>query len=1167
MSDKSLTLTQKRISNRKIFVYVCLALGLALDVAVFSVLVAYALPVKYWIVPLLFAVCDLGFSAVAVASNFRFGYFKPDLILYSIAVFALSLASFLVGLDYGGGSAYTAFALGVYPGVHLLFVVAVILTVVLSVYNGIKAKAIGFVAAAAMLAASAVYAVHLIGDGYFGQSLEQEARTLLYSYDEKADGYAVVGVESGNGSKIVIPESFDGKPVCSINCGVFNAAGVNRVELDCAPTVFLDNINALDVIKDELVIAVKKENLEELRNRFYKSRHERAVIRTEPFGLEENEIFVTFNFPTEDGDALYPTWYGKKGDTFELDSAAPQWYKHYDKTNVLDLYNAYHSEDKTIFDGFYFKGENIDRTELTDSYRNVEPIFDDVYQIAIGLCNDGAYESPQSYRFSYVNGAYDPYRYVVLSTADALTSSIPERTGFSLSWVRATPSGDVTLGSLSDHLKINGNADTVRIAPKWKLDAPSLEAINGNTTPVYGDTLSLSSRATHALSELQFKYEWYLGSQKIGGAAPSLEIGNIGIADGGEYSLRVTAYSEDNSLTTLTSTAIVSSLVNVQRRELHFTWDVPTNAVYSATEIALPVDYDASDVINGDSITYTQNLTSVTNAGTYNLNVSLTGDCATKYAAVADKTFTVARAPLTVKVMNLTKTYDGKPFQKEFCEYSVEGLLGSDALSYPMYYSSALNTGAAGVFPITVLFPSDSLTLNNYDVDYQNGTATINKRTITVTWNSGDLVYNGEAQGIEIASVSGAVEGDDVLGMFVYDPATKGIDVGPYEIRATLVSDNYTLGSSESVTCPYNITAREINLNWNSPTLVYNGTAQHPTVRSADNVAPRDSATLLSGITYTGAKVNAGTNYSVSAVLNNQNYIVGLRQDCVFTIHAKTISLLWSGGGSFAYNGATRAPTVIDITGAIAGEKDEIVRSIVYSGTDGTSLKNVGRTTVTAALANTNYYIEPQTSKQVLQVYAKEIIVAWSTGHFIYDGQPHSTQIVSARDAVAGEEADLIAGITYTYSDGGTLTDVGTTQVTARLNNKNYNASPLTVVLEVAKREVTLVWSATEFTYNGSEQAPTVIGVQNEVGSDEAKILAGITVSRGNADIGNYTVTATLASSVGNYKIASGSENCSYTIKAADNPTRTVSVYKADALIASPDLRRKKQVTAEGVAI
>ena len=1151
MSNKNLTLTQKRISNSKIFVYVCLALALALDVAVFIMLVVNALPVKYWLISLLFAVFDIGFLVISIISNFRFGYFIPYLVIYGIAFIGLSVAAFLIGSDFGAGTAYTHVALVLYPIMHLIAIATVIWTIVLSLRNENKSKVISIVAAVIMLAASVVYTLNLVGSGYFGQPLEEQ-RALLYSYDEALGGYKVVGVEGGAGTKVVIPEEFDGKKVSAVNCGVFTATGVKAVELNCAPTVRFDNQDELDKI-EKLDISVTKDNFDAIRNVFYAGGHTRAVEIMEPVGLDPNSIFVTFAFTTDgtkDGE-LYPTWYGKKGDTLTLGADAPDWYSHSDHSSTDDLYFAYNSNNKKIFDGLTHNGANVDKTAVNDSLLNVDVKFDDVYRISIADDNDGSYEPADSYRYSYgASGTkLDEYRYVTLSSANALTDSIQLRTGFTLSWTVGA-NGTPIDTSLKDVLGESGNANTVTITPVWSLNAPAVTPITGNSTLTYGETLALNATASHVHSGISLKYEWYAGSKALAGSTGALEVENIAIDAGGQYSLIVTAYSEDQSVTTLTSSYIVSTNVSVGKRDLHFTWNVDSDT-YTASDITASADYTKGDVINNDSITYTQSYYNLKNADDYDLYVTLTGDCDKKYRVVGDITYKVKPAPLTITVNDVTsREYNGEPLKVGECTYKQEGLLGGDRLGNPTYLSTALSVADADTYDITVVFPDDAAMLANYSAEYKKGTFVINKRKIKVEdsdWDYNDvgLTYDGTAQGIKVSAVDKEVSGDNVLAEFVYDNSTRGTDVGDYTMKATLVSKNYTLGDSEEVTRAFKIIKREITFTWSADTdFTYNGDNQRPDVVSAENIASRDRSTYLNEIKYSGEGKNAQSdNYTAKAEFDEakgncyKNYTVN-GDTCNFTIKKRDARFVWNGDDSYTYDGTEKTRAVVYIYGSVLSEERGLVNAITYSGTNGTKLTEVGNTQITAALDNGNYNILDGSKTVDLEVTARPITFGWTgAGSHTYDGQGHTATVTEFNGAIQGDVNGFAEQLSYTNnadsSNNVSITNVGSITVKATLNNKNYTASNVTATVTITKRSVTFNWGGQgTFTYDGSTRTPTVTRIDNIVESEAEGQIRSIQYSGTNGtslkDVGSTTVTATLDND--NYNVNASSTKVTLTI-------------------------------------
>ncbi|MCH5350849.1 MAG: hypothetical protein J1F39_02640 [Clostridiales bacterium] len=1144
MADKGLTLTQKRIQNNKIFVYACLVLSLALDIAVFVMLVAYALPAKYWVISILFAVFDLGFLAVSLASNFRFGYFRPYLIIYGIALTALSVVAVVVGADSGAGTAYTTLALIAYPVMHIIAVVTVVIAVVFSVKSGTKSKIGGLVIAIAMLAASAAYSVLLVENGYFGQPLE-ENRALLFSYNEYADGYAVVGVESGSGTKIVIPDEFNGKKVYAVDCSVFNAEGITKAELNCALTVKFENEEALDNIRNDLTVYVDKQNYDTVRNRFYKGALTDFIRCMVPNGLDKDEVFVSFGFPAESESVeLYPTWYGKKGDILTLGDDAPEWYKHSDNSSDEDLSYSFYNYDQKIFYGLTSRGVNINRTAITESHLTVMPYFANVYRISIAEDNDEAFIMPTWFKYSKINGDYDPYRYVTLLTADSFLATAPTRAGFSLVWKNNVG----VIPSLSEYLKDGGS--TVTIIPVWNLDEPTVSAISGITKLTYGDTLSLSAVATHPTPGINLKYVWKRDTTEVG-TESGLNLPNMGVDKGGVYSLEVTAYSENNAITSLASSTKVVTSVTVGKRNLHFNWNVGDSVNYTAEEVEVNATYTPSDVINDDEITFTKSpdASSVRNAGTYRLYVSLYGDCAYKYNAVSEKTFTVNPVPLAITVNDIDKTYDGEPFLSTEFSFSQEGLLSPDKLEKPSYNLFPTKSANAGSYTVSVYFPQGDDVLKNYTVIYTPGTARIDKKDVTVVWDgTTTFTYSANVQYPTVESITGIVEKDLSSYLSNIDYSGGQVNAGTgYTVAAsfrsgTAFAGNYTLKSN---TCGYSIKAKDITLTWGSDTtFTYNGAAQYPKVISAD-VADSEKTAFLNYLEYSGMQTDAGQSYTATAAFRqgsgyDKNYNIVSGASCGFVINAKPVTVVWATP-DFTYNGAQQKPVVASVSGTVPGGDGIDVSSDITVSVEGGV--GAGDYTATATLNGSviNYvFSEPQTYQYSIK--RKTVRLTWGTTSFIYNGEKQVPEVTAVLDAIGSEGETVKRNLTIGLGSGDTGIEVGSHAATASVDLnvvKNYSLdlSTRTCAYRIERSELTLEWITGEYTYNGQKQIPSLRIKSGRASRDsESTILQHIEVNLTSGDgisAGEHTVTATAKLTLVNYKIAENGSSCTYTIKSA----------------------------------
>ena len=153
------------------------------------------------------------------------------------------------------------------------------------------------------------------------------------------------------------------------------------------------------------------------------------------------------------------------------------------------------------------------------------------------------------------------------------------------------------------------------------------------------------------------------------------------------------------------------------------------------------------------------------------------------------------------------------------------------------------------------------------------------------------------------------------------------------------------------------------------------------------------------------------------------------------------------------------------------------------------------------------------------------ITVTWNNNKFVYDG----ASLVDGEDFVptfTDQNGDPLTvryqfeG--YTYQSGsatldGLPTDAGAYNVTVKLLIFDATAATSyytsgTITIEVAQRTVTLQWGNTQFTYNGTKQAPQADATGVVAGDD-----LGLVVSQGNINAGNYTATATISNP--NYEV------------------------------------------------
>ena len=159
--------------------------------------------------------------------------------------------------------------------------------------------------------------------------------------------------------------------------------------------------------------------------------------------------------------------------------------------------------------------------------------------------------------------------------------------------------------------------------------------------------------------------------------------------------------------------------------------------------------------------------------------------------------FTIDPRPITVKAVNVSKTYDGDPY---FGGYSIALVTGSilgntdklGDLGTPQFSTTPPSPVNAGTYPITV----SGLTNGNYAYTYVNtGALRIDQRPITVTANPQSKYYGDQDPPLTYQLTAGNLVGTDALSGSLTRAAGETVTGGPYAITQGTLSagPNYAL--------------------------------------------------------------------------------------------------------------------------------------------------------------------------------------------------------------------------------------------------------------------------------------------------------------------------------------------------------------------------------------
>lgn len=168
-------------------------------------------------------------------------------------------------------------------------------------------------------------------------------------------------------------------------------------------------------------------------------------------------------------------------------------------------------------------------------------------------------------------------------------------------------------------------------------------------------------------------------------------------------------------------------------------------------------------------------------------------------------TLEVTPYPITVAPATASKTY-GDPDPDFTYKVTAGSLMEGDTLSGITYKRDEGEKVLTGYKTYKVTASQEEGANANYDITFEAGEFTITRRTIDVTWNVGQYVYNGQEQG-PTAEITNLVNGDDVS-LNVTD-AVKVDAGGPYTAKVTgLVGEDKVLSNyrkPSGIECTYAI--------------------------------------------------------------------------------------------------------------------------------------------------------------------------------------------------------------------------------------------------------------------------------------------------------------------------------------------------------------------------
>ena len=1177
------TLTEDRMANHKLALFVASAVSFAINLMLIVMLAIDGISFLYVMFPMLMCILSVAFIVISAFTNFRCSYSLWYTILYSL-LFAITAVMFgLVLMGFGKESAMTYFAIGLWALVNLLNLIAIISGSVRA--GSFKKGARATVAIIILLVSIAGYTYFITSLGFFGQGAETSDRPVTFVYDEEEKFYVATGTLTGKGKVVTVPETFNGVKVGAIDCSIFSTENVHTVVLNCASNVEFRSPELLASIPEGLSVQASRDTLNGMTSTVYEmattGNAEAALAFAQTFApsdLSDNEVYVTFTYTEESVKAaegkFMPIWIGEAGTALSFDDTFPSYVNgfadRFDESNLAAIFNtdAYNG-GYVVSDIKDAKGNSVFGSKISENLDNVLVTFEKVYRVEVKADNDDLYELEDDFRF--LDDANE-YRFVTPSTAGDLLAEADPRDGFTLAWTYALGQSNEQT-ALTDLAAVVATEaeENLSIKPTWTMLPPSITSCTTDgvaNTFTYGDEIIFSSAANAPAAGLDVRYEWFKDGASIH-TTSTFDVTNVKMTEAGEYTVVVTSYSD--TLTSLFSTSEQKLTLTVNKKELPITWlgldDTDSyGRVYNAQNSRVNITYDSDALVYGeDAITWQINDLDehyIRNAGSHTATAKLTGDADTKYYikdSAKSNTYTISPAEITLSFSNYNnQTYQGITLYPTVSHSKLLGSDTTDGLGLTVTgktHVSDPNTVYAGITDTNykiVVNTDVSNDGNVYTVD-NSGAAVfsgfvINPASLKLDFSNNVKVYTAFDQIPTVTPIG--LFGSDDPGLTIgakknvsdTESITVSISNGDYKL-AINGEETYTLNSFGDALYPdFSITPANLKLAFSNISLVYNAEEQYPTVTPIGLLGADNYESLHFTI---GGKTNVSNHNSIKVSIANTNYTLiandadsytidtlGAAEYNGFEITKAPITVVWNKANSFEYNGNYIWPAVDDRTGVF--EKDQAAVTVFTDETASRQkLASDAKYVATAAMSDStgNYELVNNITRE-FSIYRKTLTVTWTNCETVYNGLVQAPSANLVQSEICG--SDSVTVVFSVYDGTNTVVEAqNAATYTAKatlsgFDSENYviNTDYVVKSYKISPAPLTLTFEHVTPTYTGTSQKPTVIfnGLQN---GEPVSILSSTIGEKTNVTDTNVIAISIVNS---NYILTSDSEHSNYTV-------------------------------------
>ena len=531
------------------------------------------------------------------------------------------------------------------------------------------------------------------------------------------------------------------------------------------------------------------------------------------------------------------------------------------------------------------------------------------------------------------------------------------------------------------------------------------------------------------------------------------------------------------------------------------------------------------------------------------------------------KEYEIKKAPATVVWSDLEHVYDGTQKDPTVIWESAAVMPEGDP---EVVAAERINAGS-----YTVVAEYNGADKDNFTIVNGTETLIINPRELVISWsdaNGGTREYDG-TEYVVGATFMNLVSGDTLIPVITGDSGINASET-PYVKAVTdftaeggTIAENYVLPST-GCEYSYTITKRNVTVAWSNTSLTYNGNAQKPTATWTDGVALNAGSELV----VTGEQINASeTPYTATVIISgadaNNFTITNNTQN--FKIERATATMVWSNL-THKYDGTQKDPTVTWAHASVVPADSPEVLS-------GTRV-NAGSYTVSAAYYGTDRNNFNITNTSTSMTIDKVKLWIGLNGSAVYGQEAVLLSYINSAlsDPIPANETDMVNAKldSVTLVTDYTLSTSPSTQCYVIVEGHNQTTYANDSLLQNYRFEfhkgyfypdkaniVSIIWSANDYTYNGTVQSIIATGRTEH---DETVALE-ITINKEFKNAANdYVATAAI----------SAADAVNYEFGSVVTTTKEYEIKKAPATVVWSDLehvydgtQKDPSVTWESAAV